>query len=149
MRLRPILLIVVILLVWGCAPKKVRVYESLPESREKIVTYAMTLIGKPYRNAAKGPEAFDCSGLVYYVYKRFDVNVPNHSEALDRTGVEINREEVLGGDLVFFKIKKAYHIGIMINERQFIHASQSRGVAVDALDTPYWQRGFLRFRRIL
>ena len=32
--------------------------------------------GKPYRWGAAGPNSFDCSGLVQYVYKRLGVNLP-------------------------------------------------------------------------
>ena len=144
-----LLLLPVFVLVGGCAPKQVRVYEALPESRSQIIEYAITLMGKPYKSAAKGPDAFDCSGLVYYVYKRFNVALPYTTEELDRVGVEISRADVLAGDLVFFKIKRAYHMGMMLNGHEFIHASKSRGVAIDKLDLPYWQRSLLRFRRVL
>jgi cell wall-associated NlpC family hydrolase len=144
-----LLLVAITFLCAGCASKQVRVYESIPESRSQIVEYAMTLMGKPYKSAAKGPDAFDCSGLVYYVYKRFDIPLPYTTEELDRAGFEIPRQSVLPGDLVFFKIKRAYHMGIMVDGHGFIHASKSRGVAIDKLNTPYWQKSLLRFRRVL
>ena len=117
--------------------------------RDDIVRYAVTLLGKPYRNAAKGPDAFDCSGFVHYVYKRFDITVPISTEGLNRMGYEISRSDVLIGDLVVFRIKRDHHVGIMINGLEFIHASTSRGVAIDSVDAPYWKRNFSQFRRVI
>jgi cell wall-associated NlpC family hydrolase len=135
----------------GCAPKKVRLYDSavVPQNRGDIIQYASTLIGKPYRNAAKGPDAFDCSGLVYYVYKRFDIGLPISTDGLNRTGWEIGADDVGAADLVLFRIKHDSHVGIMINRLEFIHASKSRGVTVDSLESRYWKRNLSQFRRVM
>ena len=109
----------------------------------------MTHLGKPYRSGAKGPDAFDCSGLVHYVYKQARLTVPVTAEQLDRSGYEIGGEEVLPGDLVVFRIKRDYHVGIMLNKKDFIHSSRSKGVSIDSADQPYWKRGLLGFRRIM
>lgn len=146
-----LLVLLSLVMAFGCAPKKIRVYESAPvsEVRENLVQYAATLLGKPYRNAAKGPDAFDCSGLVYHVFKRFDIAVPNSTNGINRAGYQVSRDDILAGDLVIFTIKKDFHVGIMINRREFIHASTSRGVAVDSVDANYWRRSFSHFRRVL
>ncbi len=152
MRTRFLLLfLLTMLLALGCAPKKIKVYEStgVSDIRSGIVQYAVSLLGKPYRNAAKGPDAFDCSGLVYYVYKRFDITVPYHTEGLNRFGQEVRGDDIMVGDLVVFKIKREYHVGIMISKREFVHASKSRGVAVDSVETSYWRRYFSHFRRVM
>ena len=135
----------------GCAPKNVRLYESVPPSslRGKIVDYAVTQLGKHYRNGAKGPDAFDCSGFVYYVYGRFNVILPLSTAGLNKTGYVISRDDVAAADLAIFRISGDYHVGIMINRLEFVHASKSRGVVVDSVDAPYWRRNFSDFRRIL
>jgi cell wall-associated NlpC family hydrolase len=61
----------------------------------------------------------------------------------------VSRDAVLPGDLVVFKIRRDFHVGIMLNERDFIHASRSRGVAIDDLTLPYWTRSLQGFRSIL
>lgn len=144
-------LAVPLLLSAGCAAKKVRMYDSasVPQNRENIIQYASTLLGKPYKNAAKGPDAFDCSGLVYYVYKRFEIGLPMSTDGLNRTGWEIGADDVTSADLVLFRIKRENHVGIMINRVEFIHASKSRGVAVDSLESRYWKRNFSHFRRVM
>ncbi len=122
---------------------------SVPQNRENIIQYASTLLGKPYKNAAKGPDAFDCSGLVYHVYKRFEIGLPVSTDGLNRTGWEIGADDVNPADLVLFRIKRENHVGIMINRVEFIHASKSRGVAVDSLESKYWKRNFSHFRRVM
>lgn len=109
----------------------------------------MNLLGKPYSSGAKGPDSFDCSGFVHYVYKQASLKVPVTAEQLDKAGYEIAGEEVLPGDLILFRIKSAYHVGIMLNKKDFIHSSRSKGVSIDSADQPYWKRGFLGFRRML
>ena len=143
------LLFFLLLTLPSCAPKKVRTYEGLPQKGDAVVQYAAGLLGRPYKSGAKGPDAFDCSGFVYYVYKRFDISVPYTTEDLVQTGYQVPRESVFAGDLVVFNIKKSYHIGIMMNEREFVHASSSRGVAIGNLDSSYWRRGLAHFRRVL
>jgi cell wall-associated NlpC family hydrolase len=135
----------------GCAPKSVRPYESAPsyELRGSIVDYAVTLLGKNYRNGAKGPDSFDCSGFVYYVYGRFNVAVPVSTAGLNKAGYEVPRDDISPADLAVFKISRDYHVGIMINRLEFIHASKSRGIAIDSIDAPYWKRNFSHFRRVL
>ncbi len=106
-------------------------------------------MGKPYRNGAKGPDSFDCSGFVHYVYKKSAILLPVSTDPLLKSGYEVARENSLPGDLVFFKIKRDLHVGLMVNSGQFIHSSKSKGVAVDDLDAPYWRRNLLCFRSIL
>lgn len=109
----------------------------------------MMLLGKPYRSGAKGPDAFDCSGLVHYVYKKAGIEVPVTTQQLDRAGHEIVGEDVLPADLILFRIRGVYHVGIMINKKEFIHSSRSKGVSIDSSEQPYWKRGILGFRRIM
>ena len=148
----PLLFFVCLLVaLGGCAPKKVRIYEGAgpPQKGDAMVQYAVSLLGRPYKSAGKGPDAFDCSGFVYYVYKRFDINLPYTTDDLVRVGSQVPRENVLAGDLVIFTIKKSYHIGIMMNQSEFVHASSSKGVAIGNIDSFYWRRGLSHFRRVL
>ncbi|MCX5802834.1 MAG: C40 family peptidase [Proteobacteria bacterium] len=142
-------IVLLFLVASGCAPKKISLYESLTEIRNNIVQSAMELHGKPYKGGAKGPDAFDCSGLVHYVYKKSDIVLPITAEGLNGAGHEIPRGSVLPGDLVFFKIKRDLHVGIMISKGEFVHASKSKGVTIDDINSGYWSRNLQGFRCIL
>jgi len=144
-----ILFFVVLVITAGCAPKKIKTYESISDIRNEVIQSSISLLGKPYRSGAKGPDSFDCSGLVHYVYKKSGIELPVSTEKLIQTGYEVKRSEVLPGDLVFFKIKKDLHVGIMLNRKEFINASKSRGVAVDDVDTIYWRKTLTGYRSVL
>ena len=50
---------------------------------------------------------------------------------------------------MFFKIKKDMHVGIMLNRKEFINASKSRGVAVDDVDASYWKKTLIGYKSVL
>lgn len=144
--------LILIFLLSGCAAKKIspHIYpQTDPAIRGQIIMQAIELLGKPYRGGAKGPESFDCSGLVHFVYRNNGLLLPPVVESLLTIGSEIENNDVQPGDLVFFRIKRNHHVGIMINTRQFIHASTKRGVVIDDVNLKYWKDHFLSFRSII
>ena len=45
-------------------------YNASPDSEAgRVLDLARRQVGKPYRYAAVGPDAFDCSGLIWYLFK--------------------------------------------------------------------------------
>ncbi len=133
----------------SCAPKKVKFYDTQEALRGRVVDLSISLIGKPYSPGGKGPDRFDCSGLIHYVYRSVNIILPLTTERLINVGVEVTRESAMPADIVIFKIKKELHAGIMINRDEFVHASKSRGVAVDTLRSPYWEKNVLTFRSVI
>lgn len=143
------LLLVVFVILTSCAPKKVRLYGVSDPVRSDIVMSALALQGKPYRSGAKGPDAFDCSGLVYYVFKQHRVLLPPPAEEQGRAGYGVDHDGTQPGDLVFFKIGGDFHVGIIISGDKFIHASKSRGVAMDSVGSTYWRKQLIGYRSVL
>jgi cell wall-associated NlpC family hydrolase len=135
--------------IFGCAPKQVKVYQPVGGVRNEIVQHAVALLGKPYKSAARGPDAFDCSGLVYFIYKNVNIILPVTTESQIKAGYDVSQDSVLPGDIIFFKIKKNLHSGIMISKTDFIHSSNSRGVTVDNIQSKYWKNTFVCFRSVL
>ena len=146
---RLVLLITVFAILYGCAPKQVKVYETETRTRSEVVQQAFNLLGKPYKYGAKGPDAFDCSGFIYFVYQRVGITLPVITEGQIKCGYGVSGDSVQPGDLVFFKIKNDLHAGIIINKKDFIHSSKSRGVAVDDINESYWRKSLFGFRNIL
>jgi cell wall-associated NlpC family hydrolase len=144
-----VLILIVFAILYGCAPKPIKGYEPETRTRSEVVQHAFNLLGKPYKNGAKGPDAFDCSGFIYYIYQRVGIAVPVMTEGQIKSGYDVSRDSVQPGDLVFFKIKNDLHAGIMINRKDFIHSSKSRGVAVDDINESYWRKSLIGFRSIL
>jgi len=146
---RLVILLTVFSILYGCAPKQVKVYETETRIRSEVVQQAINLLGTPYKNGAKGPDAFDCSGFIYFIYQKISITLPVMTEGQIRYGSDVSGDSVQPGDLVFFKIKKDLHVGIMINRKDFIHASTSRGVTVDDINESYWRKTLFGFRSIL
>ena len=45
------------------------------------IAYARAQLGKPYEWGGTGPDAYDCSGLVWAAYQSAGVDIPRTSEA--------------------------------------------------------------------
>lgn len=101
--------------------------ESSIASSNAIVAYACNFLGVPYVWGGTSPSGFDCSGLVYYVYAHFGVNLPRTSEDQQNVGTPVSRDQLQPGDLVFFG-SPAYHVGIYVGDGQFINAPKSGDV---------------------
>lgn len=117
----------------------------------KVATLAKSQMGKQYQWGAQGPEKFDCSGLVYYVYGSLDVTLPRVSRDQAKHGLKIKKSELQPGDLVFFVIsgKDINHVGIYVGGSRFIHAPrQYSPVRYDSLNNSWWRQRFKFGRRI-
>ena len=66
------------------------------------LAFAKTQIGKPYRFASAGPDAYDCSGLTSAAWKTAGVTLPRSSYTQFNAGRAVDRSELQPGDLVFF-----------------------------------------------
>lgn len=89
-----------------------------------VVAFALAQVGHPYRHAASGPDAFDCSGLAMAAYARIGVSLPHQTGGIAGRGRPVSRAELRPGDLVF---TDPGHVGIYIGGGQMVHASTERG----------------------
>ena len=65
----------------------------ISKKREAIVNLTMQQLGKRYSWGAVGPNTFDCSGLVYYVYKNaLSMNISRTSKAQSKLGKQISKD---------------------------------------------------------
>ncbi|MFO7593951.1 MAG: C40 family peptidase [Pseudomonadota bacterium] len=115
------------------------------------VAVAEQMLGKPYRYGGASPErGFDCSGLIYYSYRRAGITLPRTSETLYRNAFKVSPENLKQGDLLFFRIEgKVSHVGIYIGGDTFLHApSSGKVVSYGSLDNPYWREHLLSAGRV-
>lgn len=121
---------------------------------ERIVEEAYTWLGTPYAYAhAEKGVATDCSGMVLQVYDKIaGVKLPRNSAKQAEFCESIREKDVVVGDLVFFATGKnaevISHVGIMVDEKNFIHASASKGVVISDRTQPYYVRTFKGFGRV-
>ena len=118
----------------------------------KIVKVANTQIGKKYKWGSAGPSSFDCSGFTSYIYKDgAGISLPRTSVSQSKVGIKISRNQLKSGDLVFFNTsgKGISHVGMYIGDSKFIHASTSKGVRIDSLNSSYYKSKFVTASRII
>ncbi|MFZ5552437.1 MAG: C40 family peptidase [Bacteroidota bacterium] len=151
--------------VFASHPGISAVQDSIPQNNpvtaDSVVNYAKVFVGVPYVWAGCSSSGFDCSGFVYFVFKRFGYKIERSSDGLDKAGISIPLEEASKGDLIVFtgtdpKDRTVGHVGIVVSEKgqplHFIHASSSKkhpGVVItDYTNSGYPQR-FIGIRRLL
>lgn len=128
--------------------------KKLPKERRLLLEEANTWLGTPYEyaHADKG-RGTDCSGMVMSVYlQALEIKLPRNSRKQAEFCKTIPREKAVAGDLVFFATGKdpsrISHVGMLVDNEQFIHASSSKGVVVSSLDSPYYSKRIICFGRV-
>ena len=118
-------------------------------TQQQIIQNAVNQIGQPYKFGGNNPNGFDCSGLVQYSFSRSGIIVPRTTKELLRFFSEIPRSQLQAGDLVFFRIDaQKMHVGIMLNNQDFVHApSSGKTVSTTNLSNPYWKSRFFKASR--
>ncbi len=125
-------------------------FEQKPFLGGRAADTALAMIGKPYRYGGYTPSGFDCSGLVYYSYKRNGQDVPRDTQGQRKYGASISPSSLRKGDLLFFNLrgKRFSHVAIYVGEQNFVHApSTGKNVRIDTLSDPYWKKSFVGARR--
>ena len=127
-----------------------------PKDNLKLFLEAASWIGVPYLSGGMSKSGSDCSGVSVGIYKNaFGIQLLHNSQMqLDKNVKKrVRKGDIQQGDLVFFSPKKSKkkinHVGIYLKDGKFIHASSSKGVRIDALNTPYWKGIWVATGRIL
>ena len=121
----------------------------------KVISFAKSLLGKPYVWGAEGPSSFDCSGFTYYVFKNsVNISLPRVSKDQSNYGTTVSKSNLKPGDLVFFDTngendKNVSHVCIYIGSNQFIHASSSKKEVVISSFSDYYNNAFVKAKRVL
>jgi len=120
------------------------------DEMQRLIKKATGFLGAPYRLGGTSKRGIDCSALVQKVYGSFNVKLPRVARDQSKVGVEVDIDELVEGDLVFFHTNRSFgHVGIYIGNNEFIHASsRNRRVRIDSLDHPFYQERFQRAVRI-
>lgn len=118
----------------------------------ELLSTALSFQGVRYKNGGSDPSGFDCSGFVQWVFAQHGMPLPREVRDQWRNGRDVDRDEVMPGDLVFFETvsRGASHVGIALGGDQFVHAPSSTGVVrVERYSSAYWSRRWVGAKRIL
>lgn len=119
---------------------------------QTVVNYAAQFLGTPYVYGGSAPGGFDCSGLVYYVYKQLGYSLNRTAAGQASNGVYVPKDQLVAGDIVLFNCGGSgiNHAGIYAGDGSFIHAVKP-GVAVryDPLYSGYYSSHYVTARRII
>jgi cell wall-associated NlpC family hydrolase len=124
--------------------------------RRRIAELSQKYLGVPYKYASIGPDGFDCSGFVHFVFREAaGMEVSRSSVGIWNSGKKIALAEVRTGDvLVFTTIRAgASHAGIVLENGPggiiFIHAASQgpkTGVIISNMNESYYKNCFLGAR---
>ncbi|GLW07423.1 hydrolase Nlp/P60 [Microtetraspora sp. NBRC 13810] len=98
------------------------------ETVAKILDYALAQRGKPYLWGGTGPDAFDCSGIIYMAYRSVGLSIPRTTFGQWPFGVRVSAGDEQPGDLVFFNSgpgtgpNRPGHVGMVVTKGKMIEA---------------------------
>ncbi len=107
--------------------------------------------GTPYRLGGTGINGIDCSAFTQVVYRDFfGEDLPRNTRNQLQEGSGVRRESIRPGDLIFFRTSRnVLHVGIAMEDGDFLHASVSSGVMISNISESYWAGRYIGTRRIL
>ena len=116
-------------------------------SASSLISIASSKIGSPYVWGSKGPNAFDCSGFVYWCLNQAGVGTSYMTSSGWRNPgrfKKVGASELQAGDIVVV----SGHVGIYAGGGTVIDASSSNGRVVHRSFSGWWSRNFITAWRI-
>lgn len=121
--------------------------------------YYADLVGKPFLRGGRGPDAYDCWGVLQVVQRRMG-NAPTDfptdptllMQAVSDEWMPVDRQQIKPGDGILLRSSMSeyiWHIGVVVDPFKMLHARESVGVCVERIDSSGYLRricGFYRFR---
>ena len=122
---------------------------------EQLINSASENLGANYKSGGTTPEGYDCSGLMFATFSKFDIILPRSSNEMSRLGKVLHPDEIKKGDLIFFRTNRKSiinHVGmvteVLPDEIKFIHSATSSGVIISSTKEPYYSTTFAQANRI-
>jgi gamma-D-glutamyl-L-lysine dipeptidyl-peptidase len=96
-----------------------------PQAPIGVVTaYARLLLGRPYLWGGSSWEGIDCSGFVQLCYRMGGSIIPRDAhQQHDFLQMAVERADMREGDLIFFGSKSITHVGMALNNKEYIHSA--------------------------
>jgi len=113
----------------------------------RAVELARSRIGAAYVSGAAGPDGFDCSGLVFWVYSQLGLQAPRSTQQQLAWVAPVEMSQLQPGDLVFFENTSGSsgisHVGIYVGGGGVVMAVNNGDIVREVpLAEPYWSAHF-------
>ena len=124
-------------------------------NKNHIVQNAKKHLGEKYVWGGTKPNAFDCSGYTKYLYEKEGIEIPRTAYQQSKVGIDVDRDELEKGDLLFFLTDKKRHIpithvGLYLGDDKFIHAaSKKKGIIISSLSKSKYNKIYVKAKRII
>ena len=122
-----------------------------------IPAWAALWGGIPYVDKGRGPDSYDCWGLICAIYRdQFGICLPSYDDTYRdgddwtaigtavRAGLLEGWRRVVpprAGDLLVLAIaRRPWHCALMLDAVHFLHAAPGDSTVIDRLDSPRWAR---------
>lgn len=112
------------------------------------------LLGKPFINGGRGPNGYDCWGLVCEVFRRYGIGLPDYRISC-RDIEEIDRQVAMDKpkwrrcdptnppvpSLLVIRQRGNFsnHTGVYLGAGRFMHTLKKTGVIIDQTESPLWK----------
>jgi hypothetical protein len=112
-----------------------------------LLSWGNQEIGKPYVYGAEGPNTFDCSGLMQYIFAKVGISLPRVADAQYRATTRVASPSA--GDLVFYvndRTGVADHVALYLGGGKMLAAPHTgANVEIQSVYTrPGWTRAYGR-----
>ncbi|MBO9674867.1 MAG: C40 family peptidase [Sphingobacteriaceae bacterium] len=146
-------LIIIVFFLSSCGTRKYTVKSDTKASKaadamaslksKQLYRFINEWTGVKYRFGGLDKNGIDCSGFAFLLEKEiYGITLPRISREQANVVKRKNVDNLKEGDLVFFSFggNDVDHVGVYLNSGFFVHASTTRGVIVDDLTLPAYQR---------
>lgn len=152
-----LMVFILMLMVSACSSRKHTVKSSSTASKaadamshlknKQLYRFITDWTGVQYRLGGLDKKGIDCSGFALLLQKDIYGNaLPRRSRDQADVIREKRVDQLNEGDLIFFSFGGGAvdHVGVYLNNNFFVHASTTRGVVVDDLNLPAYQRAMVK-----
>jgi len=107
---------------------------------EDAISAAKQQLGKPYVWNAKGPDSYDCSGLMQYIFRQTTgQNIGSWTVPQESAGLKVSINQLQRGDLIFWGAEGAsYHVGLYLGNNEYLNALRpGTNVKIDHISSSF------------
>lgn len=147
--------LILMLFVASCGSRKhtsnttaARAADAMTKLKSKpLYRFINDWTGVKYKLGGLDKRGIDCSGFALLLQKDiYGKSLPRRSKDQADAVKKRSLSNLKEGDLIFFSFggKEVDHVGVYLNGDFFVHASTTRGVIVDDLTLPVYQRSIVK-----